>query len=160
MGIKDLSKFIRDKKINCFVENYPLSNLKGYRVGIDANNFIFVYGAGIHKDAIYKSTDVVDGEMDREELLRKLFLRVLNFLIIFMNNGVTPVLVFDGKAEIEKTVNVRSVVKRVKNKNRESKILKLKWKKSRHGFEMLEILEMFRKICGKLRFVILNLKKS
>ena len=63
MGIKDLSKFLRDRKINCYVENYALSNLKGYRVGIDANNFLFVQGAGIHKDAVYKSNNLVDGEL-------------------------------------------------------------------------------------------------
>lgn len=103
MGIKDLNKFLRDRKINCFVENYPLSNLKGYRIGIDANNFLFVYGAGIHKDAVYKTANVIDDGLDREALLQKLYLRVLNFLIIFMNNGITPVLVFDGKAETEKT---------------------------------------------------------
>lgn len=103
MGIKDLSKFIRERKINCFVENYPLSNLKGYRIGIDANNFLFVMGSGIHKDAVFKSMDLIDGELDREQMLQKLYIRVLNLLIIFMNNGITPVLVFDGKAEIEKT---------------------------------------------------------
>lgn len=103
MGIKDLSKFLRDRKINCHVENYALSNLKGYRVGIDANNFLFVQGAGIHKDAVYKSNNLVDGELDRGALLQKFYLRILNSLIIYMNNGVTPVLVFDGKAEQEKS---------------------------------------------------------
>jgi flap endonuclease-1 len=103
MGIKDLTKFLRDKKINCFVQNYPLSNLSGYRIGIDANNFLFVQGAGLHKDAVFKTVDVIDEGVDREVLLQKLYLRVLNNLIIFMNNGITPILVFDGTAEIEKT---------------------------------------------------------
>jgi flap endonuclease-1 len=103
MGIKNLSKFLHDRNINCFVTNYPLYNLKGYRIGIDANNFLFVQGAGLHKDAVYKTVNVVDEGLDREVLLQKLYLRVLNSIIIFMNNGVTPILVFDGEAQIEKT---------------------------------------------------------
>lgn len=103
MGVKDLTKFLRDKKVNCFVENYPLSNLSGYRIGIDANNFLFVQGAGLHKDAVFKTVDVIDDGVDKEVLLQKLYLRVINNLIIFMNNGITPILVFDGTAEIEKT---------------------------------------------------------
>ena len=103
MGIQDLSKFLRDKGINCFVTNYPLNNLKGYRIGIDANNFLFVQGAGLHKDAVYKTVNVIDDGLDREQLLQKLYLRVLNSLIVFMNNGITPILVFDGEAQIEKT---------------------------------------------------------
>jgi len=103
MGIKDLTKFLRDKKVNCFVENYPLSNLSGFRIGIDANNFLFVQAAGLHKDAIYKTVNVIDDGFDRELFLQKLYLRVINSLILYMNNGITPILVFDGEAQIEKT---------------------------------------------------------
>lgn len=103
MGIKDLSKFLREKGINCFVSNYPLSNLKGYRIGIDANNFLFVQGAGLHKDAVYKTVNVADEGVDREVFLQKLYLRVVNSLIVFMNNGITPILVFDGESLDEKT---------------------------------------------------------
>lgn len=102
MGVKDLNKFLRDKKINCFIENYPLSNLKGHRIAIDGNNFLFVYGSSVHREAVYQNTDVNE-ELDRDEILHKMYLRVLNFLIVFMNNGVTPIMVFDGKAEKEKT---------------------------------------------------------
>lgn len=108
MGIKDLSKFLRDKGINCFVKDYPLSNLRGYRIGIDANNFLFVQGAGLHKDAVYKTANVSDEGIDREVLLQKLYLRVLNSIIVFMNNGITPIFVFDGASLDEKTAERES----------------------------------------------------
>lgn len=132
MGIKDLSKFLRDKKINCFVENYPLSNLRGYRIGIDANNFLIIQAAGLHKDAVFKTVNVVDDGLDREQLLQKLYLRVLNSLIVFMNNGVTPILVFDGTAEIEKTSE--------REKRREERLKKInKIKEIRNQMELIPI---------------------
>ncbi len=103
MGIKDLTKFIKERNINCFIENYPLSNLKGYRIGIDTNNFLFYYGASIHKDAVYKTVNVEENGVDREALLQKMYQKTLEFSIIMMNNGVTPIFVFDGNAEKEKT---------------------------------------------------------
>lgn len=116
MGIKDLSKFLRDKNINCFVKDYSLSNLKGYRIGIDTNNFLFVYGAAVQKDAVYQNKDT---ELDRGDMLNKLYSRVLHFLILCMNNGVTPIMVFDGKAEAEKSAErEKRREERVKRKNK------------------------------------------
>jgi flap endonuclease-1 len=121
MGIKDLSKFLRDRNVNCFVKDYPLSNLQGYRIGIDANNFLFVYGAGVHKDAVYQNKG---GEIDRAVILQKLYERVLHFLMICMNSGVTPIMVFDGKAEAEK--NAEREKRREDRAKRQSKIKELK----------------------------------
>lgn len=123
MGIKDLNSFLRKRNINCFVDKYRLENLKGYRVGIDANNFIFMYGAGVQKDAVYRSTNIVDDGLDREQMLHKLYIRVLNFLILFMNNGITPLLVFDGTAEKEKTAErEKRRDERIKRQNRVNEI--------------------------------------
>jgi flap endonuclease-1 len=121
MGIKDLSRFLRDKNVNCFVKDYPLSNLQGYRIGIDANNFLFVYGAAVQKDAVYQNKDT---ELDRGEMLTKLYGRVLHFLILCMNSGVTPIMVFDGKAEVEKTAEKEK--RREERVKRNNKIKELK----------------------------------
>jgi len=121
MGIQDLTKFLRDKNINCFVSNYALSNLQGYRIGIDANNFLFVYGAAVQKDAVYQNKDT---EIDRGQMLQKLYVRTLNFLILCMNSGVTPIMVFDGKAELEK--NAEREKRREERVKRQNKIKELK----------------------------------
>lgn len=102
MGIKDLNKFLRDKNINCFVEGFPLTNFKGHRIAIDSNNFLFVYGASVHRELVYQNKNM-DEELDREKFLHKLYQKVLNFITVLMNNGVTPIMVFDGNAEKEKT---------------------------------------------------------
>ena len=103
MGIKDLTTFVKSRNINCFINDYPLSELKGYRIGIDTNNFLFYYGASIHKESVYKTVGVQENGLDRDEMLQKMYQRIIEFIIVMLNNGITPIFVFDGDAETEKT---------------------------------------------------------
>ena len=124
MGIKDLNTFLRDKNVNCFAKNYPLSNLNGYRIGIDTSNFLVKHAMTINKEIVMKTANIVDTEPDRSEVTLKLIKRTLDYSIILMNNGITPIFVFDGKAEVEKTAEREK--RREERKKRADKAIEIK----------------------------------
>ena len=102
MGIKSVNPFLKELVPEAFIEQYDLSNLKGYRIAIDAANWIFMSISGDHRDTVVKTKNVIEDEVDRETTMNKFYHKFLNFNIMLLENEIIPVWCWDGKAHEEK----------------------------------------------------------
>ena len=100
MGIKKLFPFLKEKTPNAFGE-YPLSTWRGKRIAIDANNWLYTTMATSHSTNI-RTIDVTTQIPDNEKTFT-IWLRQLKYFILkFLEQGVTPVFVFDGGPPVQK----------------------------------------------------------
>lgn len=102
MGIKSINQFLKDKQVQGFIEKYPLSNFSNHRIALDAANWCYMFIAGEHRDTVYKTKNIVDDNVDRNVTLHKMYNKFLQFNILLMQNGITPVWCWDGIAHEEK----------------------------------------------------------
>lgn len=108
MGIKGLTSFIRTRIKEKNLSEDPLAkkvalfNFRGRRLAIDANNWMFTHISTAQRRVIAQ-TDVVRNPVDRSEVIRIWFVYLLEHILLYIRNGITPVFVFDGEAPIEKT---------------------------------------------------------
>jgi flap endonuclease-1 len=126
MGIKSINQFLKDKGVPCFIDKYPLSNFSGHRIAIDAANWCYMFMAGEHRDTVFKTRNIVDNDVDRQVTMQKLYNKFLQFNILLMQNGITPIWCWDGIAHDEKGPE-REKRKKVRQ-GRDSKIKELKEK--------------------------------
>lgn len=113
MGINELTtKILRPYAKNGFV-NKPISEFSGKRVAIDAHNLIYRIFAVVLKDEVAK-TDIAKVDVNREVMVNKWILAIIDFGLRWLENGVTPVFIFDGQSRTEKgqTQNKRAQAKR------------------------------------------------
>lgn len=112
MGIKNLSVLINDKAPDAYKKiNMPC--FSGKRVAIDGHNLIYRLFSIYLKDEINK-TDVINQEVNRDNVVNKWILSFIDHGIMWIENGITPVFIFDGihLNEKEKTKNKRIEVKK------------------------------------------------
>ena len=113
MGIKGLPKLIADVAGNSAIGTYKFSKFKGWTVSVDASLII-------HQTVIAMRSSGKDLKNSKGELtshLHGLFYKIL----IFLQNGIVPIFVFDGKSpDIKnKTIEKRKSVKDKAAKNLE-----------------------------------------
>jgi 5'-3' exonuclease len=101
MGIKAFNTFLKKTCPECF-QNLPLLSFHGYRLAIDASNWVFTNMAITHKQVVMESLNPVDDPLDREKTLYLTYLALIRFLVRLMNNGITPIWVSDGEPLPEK----------------------------------------------------------
>ena len=106
MGIKNINQFLKDilgENVSiCFLEKYDLSNLKGFRIAIDAANWcITAIADGVH-DTTYRTVDIIEEELDRNVIMNKFYKKFLDFNIMLLQTDITPVWCWDGTAHKEK----------------------------------------------------------
>ncbi len=106
MGIKGLPKLIKDVAGETAIRSYKFSYFKGQRVSIDASLIIYQTGIAIRKSG----HDMRNSKGELTSHLHGLFYKIL----IFLQNGMIPVFVFDGKApDIKnKTIDKRKSIKK------------------------------------------------
>jgi 5'-3' exonuclease len=102
MGIQDINKFLKDEGVGCFGTGLVVDHLAGYRVAIDAANWVCVTAPGCYRDAARVLVDPVDETFDRLLILRTMLNRMICFQIFWMKSGVTPVWVWEGGCPPEK----------------------------------------------------------
>lgn len=101
MGIKGLPKLINDVTKGKAVRDYNFSRMKGMKVAVDASLII-------HKTVIAMRScgrDMKNKEGELTSHLHGIFYKILKFL----QNGMVPIFVFDGKAHAMKS---KTLVKR------------------------------------------------
>ncbi|XWV26245.1 endonuclease of the XPG family [Tupanvirus soda lake] len=111
MGIKKLPKLIKDIAGDAAIRSYKFSKFKGWAVSVDASLII-------HQTVIALRSSGRDMKNSKGELtshLHGLFYKIL----IFLQNGMVPIFVFDGKApDIKnKTIEKRKQRKTQAQKN-------------------------------------------
>src|SRR5438105_3075282 len=102
MGIEGLHDFIKKYAPSAIVD-FPVSKLKGKKIAIDANNWIYS-NASVIRRKIVESMNVIQEKDDRSgEMLKELLRMSINFGIRWLKEGVIPVFVFDGTPVPEKS---------------------------------------------------------
>lgn len=100
MGIKDLGKVIRmHAKDGCFV--HKLSSWKGLKVAVDVST-MFYADFSVVWTRYLKTIDIVTTEPTRSQVTTDFIDLFLMSICKFLEAGITPILVFDGTAPIEK----------------------------------------------------------
>lgn len=112
MGIKDLLKGIRERNPAVF-HRISLSQFRGHTVAIDVSIYGYIYMAVSNKEAC-KYIDILREEPSRSNLRSYWLERYFNFAMMFLENGITPIMVFDGKPFARK--------KKTKEKREEDKV--------------------------------------
>lgn len=117
MGIKGLCEFLRKNAPSAFFR-MPITNLSGKRIAIDSHGYFHTIMAVARKNVV-ESTNILSGERPCPVEIRKCCLRmVLDFIVVWMSYGITPIFVFDGpdkpgKEEVrEKRQESRNVIKK------------------------------------------------
>jgi len=103
MGIKNLNKFLRDKCPQV-IKSMTTADIRGQRVAIDANNWMYVnmYFANINAS---REVDIRNGETVSRDVVVKNWLGLcLDFTSKWLEQKIVPIFVFDGKYPVEKTL--------------------------------------------------------
>lgn len=142
MGISDFNKFI-SKFCNNANIYYPLSYFKGKKIAIDANNYLYSEWVSAYSKIVY-ITDVSMNEPDKNEVIKLWLNKSKIFIKRFLENGITPIFIFDGKYHIKK--------KETQNKRNEDKIkVREKIKEIRKNINDIDILERTTLMLDNLR---------
>jgi flap endonuclease-1 len=94
MGVTGLKKLLKSKSSRSFF-NIPITNFRGKRIAIDANNIMYMYMAVAQKDII-KNTDVAIETPNPLTIRKSWISSTLRFVGEWIRQGITPVFVFDG----------------------------------------------------------------
>lgn len=123
MGIEGLHDFIKKYAPSSIVD-LPVSKLKGKKVAIDANNWVYSNASVIRRRIVDNMNVVQDKDETSGEMMKELLRTSINFGVRWLKEGIIPVFVFDGTPVPEKGP-VRE--KRIKEKQkREKKIEELR----------------------------------
>jgi len=95
MGIDSFSTFLKKYAPQSYFE-IPLESIRGKRVAIDMNNLIYIMMSTSIKEMVSR-TNLADSPPDRDLINQKTLDRILFRLEIFLQYGITPVCIFDGK---------------------------------------------------------------
>lgn len=101
MGIKGLNAFLKKKCNNVFV-NLPYSCFKGKRVAWDSDNIFMKLMARAHKEVVH-NTDVSNQELNRDEIVKTWIKYCRDDISKWLQFGITPIFIFDGKYIDEKS---------------------------------------------------------
>lgn len=112
MGIKrhkallDLAQKILDDlksqghEVEEFQYKVPLDAFKGYRIAIDAMPVLCKKLSVVHRNTVNVTADLTQG-IDKEEYLKTWVQMLIREVISFLEQGIIPVFVFDGKKKSE-----------------------------------------------------------
>lgn len=105
MGIKDLKKIIASVSRRSMFK-MSLAKFRGKRIGIDFSIFVKSHMIKIREQIIngLDLVDLINDGVDNQKVKNIFWNQVLNKLLIFLENSVTPVVVFDGPPPKEKVV--------------------------------------------------------
>lgn len=105
MGIKDLNKLIKRLAPDA-IFTMSIEQLAGKRIAVDGNGWLYANLATARKKVINK-TDVTINEPDPVEIRKELLNALINFIIGWLTNNITPIFVFDGKDTPIEKIEVR-----------------------------------------------------
>lgn len=109
MGIKNLNKFILKKSPDIFVKKH-FSEYKGKRIAIDVENMLYKFRSSASKQSFHKQE------------FYHIYALLLN-VIKFLDNGILPIYVFDGKPPDAKKENCLDKRYKEKEKNYQELLL-------------------------------------
>lgn len=101
MGIKNFSLLLKDKTDSRAFMKMNIEDFYGKRIAIDLNNIMYRYFSSYLKEEIYQ-TDIVVSDINRERVVHKWIMGILDFALLWIEHGITPIFVLDGQTRKEK----------------------------------------------------------
>lgn len=92
MTVKGLNDLI--KKFNC-TELCHISHFKGKRIAVDGSMFLYRYFCPVWKEYVCRLHDFSQGDPQPESVTEKWLRNMLSRLLFYLDNGITPVIVFE-----------------------------------------------------------------
>ena len=114
MTIKGLNQFIKDRVSHAKI-SIPLTAFDGKRVAIDTHLWMYSRMSACRTEVFSKVNLLEPLEVHRTAILKSWFHMIIDFVIVFLNAGVTPIFVFDGRPPHEKLT-----VKKKRNDEKEA----------------------------------------
>ena len=114
MTILNLNTLLTENAKNAFF-TLPISTWKGKRIAFDSSIILHKYFSPAWKEVVMKTNVLVD-EPDMKEVSRIWLKNFKVFLLRFLNQGITPIFVIDGKPPIEKEIITRQKRKEGRDK--------------------------------------------
>jgi 5'-3' exonuclease len=102
MGIAHLNELLEEVCPDVFKKK-QFRDFSGKRIAIDTSWLIVREMAVVHKRVVYE-TDLKTSEPNRQVIIKSWLGSCLDFILTLLNQGITPVFVFDGKAPKEKEI--------------------------------------------------------
>jgi len=100
MGIKNFSTLLKEKASSAFIK-IDMNEFYGKRIAIDLNNIMYRYFSSYLKEEIYQ-TDFIQNDVDRTKVVSKWSHAIIDFGLLWLEHGITPVFVLDGNTRKEK----------------------------------------------------------
>jgi flap endonuclease-1 len=100
MGIKNFSTLLKEKASSAFIK-LDINDFYGKRIAIDLNNIMYRYFSSYLKEEIYQ-TDLIQNDVNREKVVVKWIHGLIDFGLLWLEHGVTPIFVLDGNTRKEK----------------------------------------------------------
>ena len=100
MGIKNFSTLLKEKASSAFIK-MNVNEFYGKRIAIDLNNIMYRYFSSYLKEEIYQ-TDLIQNDINREKVVGKWVNGIIDFGLLWLEHGVTPIFVLDGETRKEK----------------------------------------------------------
>lgn len=123
MGIKNLSVLLKDKASSAFTK-IDVDDFYGKRVAIDLNNLMCRYFSIYLKEEVYQ-TDFIRGKLNRKNVVNKWILSIVDFGLLMIQYGITPVFVLDGGTRKEKEdTKQKRILEKKKARNTGDEILR------------------------------------
>ena len=100
MGIKNFSTLLKEKALSAFIKK-DINDFYGKRIAIDLNNLMYRYFSSYLKEEIYQ-TDFIHSDINREKVVVKWVHAIIDFGLLWLEHGITPIFVLDGGTREEK----------------------------------------------------------
>ena len=163
MGIKNFSTLLKEKASSAFIK-MDINDLYGKRIAIDLNNLMYRYFSSYLKEEIYQ-TDFIHSDINREKVVAKWIHAILDFGLLWLEHGVTPIFVLDGGTREEKEDTKQRRISEKKKARDSGKELLDKIRSSRSLFDISpnDISELKKHLCKDVSLrteEVLQLKKT
>lgn len=100
MGIQNFNKFLEKKVPNAFFK-LPISELSGKRIAIDANGWMYA-NMKVARKKVVAVTNITKEQLNEKEVKKQWYLMLIDFILTWQSQNITPIWVFDGEYPAEK----------------------------------------------------------
>jgi flap endonuclease-1 len=100
MGIKNFSTLLKEKASSAYIK-LDIDSLHGKRIAIDLNNLMYRYFSTLLKEEIFQ-TDLFRNDVNREKVVSKWINAIIDFGLLWIEHGITPIFILDGDTRKEK----------------------------------------------------------
>jgi flap endonuclease-1 len=147
MGIKNFSTLLKDKAASAFMK-MDIEEFYGKRIAIDLNNIMYRYFSTYLKEEVYQ-TDLIHNDINRAKVVSKWVHGIIDFGLLFLEHGITPIFVLDGDTRKEKEeTKQKRISEKKKARDASNELLnKIRNAKSLFDIDSNDLQEVKKHLC-------------